>query len=110
MGAWRRSSRPRRSSSEEREVGAEAGEDDDLVDRVEPAAVLRDQDELLAVALERGGPEAGDGVGVAFVDGGLGGEAEGAAGGELVGGAAAEGGAGDAAAQDPGGVRAGPVL
>ena len=32
---------------EEGEVGAEAGEDDDLVDRVEAAAVLADEDQLV---------------------------------------------------------------
>ena len=39
---------------EEGQVGAEAGQDDDLVDRVQAAAVLADQDQAaVAVALDR---------------------------------------------------------
>src|SRR5690606_39545745 len=87
---------------QEGQVGAEAGQHDHLVHRVEAAAVLGHQDDAaVGGAFDRLGAEAGDRVGVPPVDGGLRGQAEGAAGGELVGGAAAEGGAGDAAAQDP---------
>ncbi len=96
---------------QEGQVGAEAGEDDDLVDRVEAAAVLADEDRAaVGGALDGVGAEAGDRVGVALVDGGPGGEAEGAAGGELIGFAAAEGGAGDAPAQDPDALGAGAVV
>ncbi|GCB51296.1 arsenate reductase [Streptomyces sp. NL15-2K] len=92
VGAWRRSSRPRRTSERKDRSGAEAGQDDDLVDRVEAAAVLADEHQpAVGVALDGVGAEAGDRVGVAVVDGGLGGQAEGAAGGQLVGGVALDG-------------------
>lgn len=110
MGAWRRSSRPRRSLVEEGQVGTETGEDDDLLDRVQAAAVLGDQDQSLSFALDCVRAEAGDGIRVALFNGGLGGEAERAAGGELIGGPATEGRAGDTPAQDPGGVCASAVL
>ncbi len=51
---------------EEGEVGAEAGEDDDLVDRVEAAAVLGDQDQAaVGVALDGLGAKPGGRAGVA---------------------------------------------
>ncbi len=92
---------------QEGQVGAEAGQHDHLVHRIQAAAVLADQDQAaVVVPLEGVGAEAGDGVRVAAVHRGLRGQAEGAARGQLVGLTAAEGGAGDPAAQDPRGVRA----
>lgn len=96
---------------EEGQVGAEAGQHDHLVDRVQAATVLADQDQAaVGVALDRLGAKAGDRVRVSLVDGGLCREAEGAAGGQLVGFAASEGGAGDAAAQDPYALRSRAVV
>ncbi len=96
---------------EEGQVGAEAGQHDDFVDRVQAAAVLADQDQTAVVRpLDRLGAEAGDRVCMALVDGGLGRQAQGAARRELVGFAAAEGGAGDAAPQDPHALRARAVV
>ncbi|MDH6134831.1 hypothetical protein P3T37_004240 [Kitasatospora sp. MAA4] len=93
---------------EEGQIGAQAGQDDDLVQVLGAGAVLGDQGELaVGGPFDGGGAGAGERGGVAAFDGGLGGETEGSAGGELVGGADAEGGAGKAAAKHPHRVGAG---
>lgn len=70
---------------EEREVGAEAGQHDDLVDGVQAAAVLSDQHQAaVAVPFHRLGSETGDRVGVSLVDSGLRRHAKSAARGQLV--------------------------
>jgi hypothetical protein len=86
---------------EDAEVGAEAGEQDHFVDRVQAAPVLADQDQAaVGVALDRLGAKPRDGVGVSFVDDGPGGEPEGITRRELVYSASTEGEPRDATAQD----------
>src|SRR5690606_8682809 len=72
-----------------------------LVDRVQAAAVLGDQDQPVAVTLDRFRTEPGDGARVPLLHRRLGTQAEGAAGRELVGLAASVRGVADASAQDP---------
>lgn len=56
---------------QEGEVGAQAGEDDALVDRLKTPAVCTDEGRPVGTLLGDGGAEAGDRVGVPVVDGGL---------------------------------------
>ncbi len=96
---------------QEGQVGAEAGQHDHLVDRVQTAAVLADQDQAAVVRpLDRLGAEAGDRVRVTLVYGGLRRQAQGAARRELIGFSATEGGARDAPAQDPHALRTRAVV
>lgn len=87
-------------------VDGQRAPDDDLVDRVQAAAVFGDEDELVPVAVHSLCAEADGRAGVAGFDGCLGAQAQGAASRKLVGIAAAEGVRADATAQHPHRMRA----
>jgi hypothetical protein len=92
---------------QERQVGAQPGQGDDLVDRVAAAAVVADEDQAVAGRLDRGEAEGGEHVDVPGVEGCLRALAECSAGGELVGVAATERVHAEASPDDPQGVGVG---